>query len=95
MHSAESRSGATGTATVPESPASDSQLETEATGGGGGGGIMPKAGTPLRPRNALVPFAAVIGVTFAGMILDGISKIEAGGNEVKGSTKRRAVQVAI
>ncbi|CAM9370968.1 unnamed protein product [Ectocarpus sp. 12 AP-2014] len=66
-----------------ESPASGSQLEGDsAAGGGEGGGITPKAGTPLRSRNALVPFAAVIGVTFLGMILDGISKIEAGGNEV-------------
>lgn len=94
MQRAESRGGATGSATVPESPASDSQLEADTTGGGGGGGITPKAGTPLRSRNALIPFAAVIGVTFAGMILDGISKIEAGGNEVIGSIKRCVVRVA-
>lgn len=50
--------------------------------GGGGGGITPKAGTPLRSRNALVPFAVVIAVTFIGMILDGMGKIEAAGNQV-------------
>lgn len=52
-------------------------------GNGGGGGITPKPETPLRSRNALVPFGAVILVTFAGMILDGISKIEGAGNEVR------------
>lgn len=94
MQSAENRSVTTGSAKVPESPASGSQLEADATGGGDVGGITPKAGTPLRPRNALVPFGAVIGVTFVGMILDGISKIEADGNEVIGSIKRRVVRVA-
>eukprot|EP00904_Undaria_pinnatifida_P013206 jgi/Undpi1/9015/HiC_scaffold_26.g11475.m2 len=63
-------------------PATESKPEGEVGGGGGEGGITPKAGTPLRSRNALIPFATVIAVTFAGMILDGISKIEAGGNEV-------------
>lgn len=79
-----SGSGASGSGPAPRSPAADSQLEADPAGseGGGGGGITPKAGTPLRSRNALVPFAAVIVVTFAGMILDGISKIEADGNEV-------------
>ncbi|CAM9153916.1 unnamed protein product, partial [Choristocarpus tenellus] len=48
----------------------------------GGGGIGPKAGTPLRSRNAFIPFSVVIGVTFVGMILDGIERIEAGGNQV-------------
>ena len=61
---------------------SNSNEDGEGGGGGGEGGITPKAGTPLRSRNALIPFATVIAVTFAGMILDGISKIEAGGNEV-------------
>lgn len=64
-------------------PATESKPEGEVGGGGGEGGITPKAGTPLRSRNALIPFATVIAVTFAGMILDGISKIEAGGNEVR------------
>lgn len=50
---------------------------------GSGGGIMPKSSTPLRSTNALVPFAAVIAVTFGGMILDGIAKIEDAGNEVR------------
>lgn len=87
MASAESGSGASSAVAsggpAPPSPAADSQLEADPAGGAGaGGGITPKAGTPLRSRNALVPFAAVIVVTFAGMILDGISKIEAAGNEV-------------
>lgn len=51
--------------------------------GGGGGGITPKPGTPLRSMNALVPFGAVIAVTFSGMLLDGAAKIEAGGNQVR------------
>ncbi|CAM9348857.1 unnamed protein product [Ascophyllum nodosum] len=60
----------------------DSTGEREAgTPKGGGGGIVPKAGTPLRSSNALVPFAAVIVVTFGGMMVDGISKIERGGNQ--------------
>lgn len=61
----------------------------DSEGGGGvsggdnsGGGIKPKAGTPLRSFNALVPFGAVIAVTVAGMILDGIGTIEEGGNKV-------------
>lgn len=82
MATAESNGGAAGGGLAPPSPAVDSQLDADPAGDGGGGGIAPKAGTPLRSRNALVPFAAVIVVTFAGMILDGISKIEAGGNEV-------------
>lgn len=88
MANAESSSGsgsdASGSGPSPQSPAADSQLAADPSGeqGGGGEGITPKAGTPLRSRNALVPFAAVILVTFAGMILDGISKIEANGNEV-------------
>lgn len=68
-------------------PAAESKSNGDEAGGGGGGGgeggITPKPGTPLRSRNALIPFATVIAVTFAGMILDGISKIEAGGNEVR------------
>lgn len=66
----------------------DSETDSKGTEGeegateGGGGGIMPKAGTPLRSSNALVPFGAVIVVTFVGMLFDGISKIEAGGNQV-------------
>eukprot|EP00903_Cladosiphon_okamuranus_P005358 g5353.t1 len=85
MAGAESSSGS---GPAPQSPVADSQLQADSEGGedgggaGGGAGITPKAGTPLRSRNALIPFAAVIVVTFAGMILDGISKIEAGGNEV-------------
>ena len=66
----------------PSETGSNSNEDGEGGGGGGEGGITPKAGTPLRSRNALIPFATVIAVTFAGMILDGISKIEAGGNEV-------------
>lgn len=54
-----------------------------AEAGGASGGIRPKAGTPLRSFNALIPFAAVIGVTFAGMVLDGIGKIEEGGNQAR------------
>lgn len=93
MASAESSSDASRSAQAPQSPCADSQLQAD-PGDGGGGGITPKAGTPLRSRNALVPFAAVIAVTFAGMILDGISKIEAAGNEVtpsiRGITRARA-----
>lgn len=64
--------------------AAESKSAEGGAGGGGGseGGITPKAGTPLRSRNALIPFATVIAVTFAGMILGGISQIEAGGNQV-------------
>ncbi|CAM9649365.1 unnamed protein product [Hapterophycus canaliculatus] len=80
--SSSSSSNSSSSATQPESPASDSQVEATPAEDGGGGGITPKAGTPLRSRNALVPFATVIAVTFAGMILDGISKIEIAGNEV-------------
>lgn len=50
---------------------------------GGGGGISPKAGMPLRSCNAVVPFAVVIAVTVAGMVLDGIGKIEEGGNQAR------------
>ncbi|CAM9275362.1 unnamed protein product [Scytosiphon promiscuus] len=84
MADAESSSSSGSSDQKPESPASDSQLDSTPAddGGGGGGGITPKPGTPLRSRNALVPFATVITVTFAGMILDGISKIEIAGNEV-------------
>ncbi len=83
MAGAESGDGGGGAAaSAPESPAADAQLDADPAGGGAGAGITPKAGTPLRSRNALVPFAAVIFVTFAGMILDGISKIEAAGNQV-------------
>lgn len=83
MASAES-SGNSNAPSAPntDSPPSESQLEATVAGDEGGGGITPKAGTPLRCRNALVPFATVIGVTFAGMILDGISKIDGAGNEV-------------
>lgn len=90
MASSEDSGGSDAVSADPnaESPASGSQLEGDsADGGGGGGGITPKAGTPLRSRNALVPFAAVIGVTFLGMILDGLSKIEAAGNEVRWASK--------
>ena len=82
MAGAESGNSGGGSAPAPESPAADSQLDADPAGSGDGAGITPKAGTPLRSRNALVPFAAVIFVTFAGMILDGISKIEAAGNQV-------------
>lgn len=95
MQSAEGRGSTIDDAPVSGSPASDCQLEADAKEGGEGGGITPKDGTPLRPRNALVPFAAVIGVTFAGMILDGIAKIEASGNEViASSTVRRPYRTA-
>lgn len=83
MAKAESSStSSTSSAPKAQSPSSDSRLEASTAEDGGGGGITPKAGTPLRSRNALVPFATVIVVTFAGMILDGISKIEIAGNEV-------------
>lgn len=62
--------------------AMDSETDSKGATEGGGGGIMPKAGTPLRSSNAIVPFGAVIVVTFVGMIVDGITKIEAGGNQV-------------
>lgn len=56
------------------------------TGGGedeaAGGVSVPKAGTPLRSYNALVPFATVILVTFVGVILDGMGKIQEEGNQV-------------
>ena len=98
MANAESSSGsgsdASGSGPSPQSPAADSLLAADPSGeqGGGGEGITPKAGTPLRSRNALVPFAAVILVTFAGMILDGISKIEANGNEVTAGVVTRGFE---
>lgn len=77
---ADSESAGAGTA------ASESQstaADDSEGGGGGGGGIRPKAGTPLRSINAVFPFGAVIVVTSAGMILDGIGKIEADGNQAR------------
>lgn len=62
--------------------AMDSETDSKGATEGGGGGIMPKPGTPLRSSNAVVPFGAVIVVTFVGMIIDGMAKIEAGGNQV-------------
>lgn len=63
----------------------------EAPGDGGdGGGIMPKPGTPLRSANAIIPFTTVVVVTFAGVILDGMGKIEEDGNQVRGSTRVQA-----
>lgn len=67
-----------------KSSSADQGGESGSSGAGGdGGGISPKAGTPLRSCNAVVPFAVVIAVTFAGMLLDGIGKIEEGGNQVR------------
>lgn len=68
-----------------QSHARQGRRPASSTGGedGAAGGVnVPKAGTPLRSYNALVPFATVILVTFVGVIFDGIGKIQEEGNQV-------------
>jgi len=52
------------------------------SGGDGGvsmGGLAPDPGTPLRAANALLPFAAIVAATLAGMTLDGHAALIAKG----------------
>jgi len=42
---------------------------------GGPGPLEPKAGTPLRAINALLPFGTIVLVTFGGMLADGAAKV--------------------
>jgi len=42
---------------------------------GGPGPLDPKAGTPLRAVNALLPFGTIVLATFGGMLADGAAKV--------------------
>lgn len=56
---------------LPDAPASDSPEGAAAPTGP----LDPPAGTPLRARNALLPFGAVMGVAFGGMVAQGLGAI--------------------
>lgn len=76
----ESEQGSAG----PQGQSTSLQSGVEGGSEGERAGITPKPGTPLRSSNALIPFTAVIMVTCVGMIFDGVSKIQEGGNQVPG-----------
>jgi len=60
---------------LPDAPASSSADGERAAAPSPDGPLDPPVGTPLRARNALLPFGAVMGVAFGGMIAQGLGAI--------------------